>query len=64
MVSGFLNTVAMGTVSGNRRATTTVDIMDSDDRPQSVEVVLDSGFTGYLRIDRPTGVAVGGSKDP
>lgn len=39
-----------GRVSGDRQALIAVDIMDGDGRPQPVEVVLDTGFTGYLTL--------------
>ena len=39
-----------GRVSGNQQALVAVDIMDGDGRPQSVDVVLDTGFTGYLTL--------------
>ena len=39
-----------GKVSGNQQALIAVDIMDGDGRPRSVEVVLDTGFTGYLTL--------------
>ena len=39
-----------GKVSGNQRASITVEILDSEDRLQSVEAILDTGFTGYLTL--------------
>ena len=39
-----------GRVSGNQQAWITVDIMDGAGRPRSMEVVLDTGFTGYLTL--------------
>ena len=39
-----------GKVSGNQQALIAVDIMDGEGRPRSVEVVLDTGFTGYLTL--------------
>ncbi len=39
-----------GRVSGNQQALIAVDILDGEGRPQSVEVVIDTGFTGYLTL--------------
>lgn len=39
-----------GRVSGDQQALIAVDIIDGDGRPQPVEVVLDTGFTGYLTL--------------
>ena len=39
-----------GRVSGNQQAWIAVDIMDGAGRPRSIEVVLDTGFTGYLTL--------------
>ena len=39
-----------GKVSGDQQALVTVDIMDGEGLLQPVEVVLDTGFTGYLTL--------------
>ena len=39
-----------GKVSGNQQALVTVEIMDGEGRPQSLEAILDTGFTGYLTL--------------
>ncbi len=39
-----------GRVSGDQQALIAVDIIDGEGRPRSVEVVLDTGFTGYLTL--------------
>ena len=39
-----------GRVSGSQQALIAVEIIDRDGRPRSVEVVLDTGFTGYLTL--------------
>ena len=39
-----------GRVSGNQQALIAIDIMDGEGRPRSLEVVLDTGFTGYLTL--------------
>ena len=39
-----------GRVSGSQRALIAVEIIDRDGLPQPVEVVLDTGFTGYLTL--------------
>ncbi len=39
-----------GKVSGNQRPLIAVEILDSEDRLQSVEAILDTGFTGYLTL--------------
>ena len=39
-----------GKVTGDQQALVTVDIMDGDDLLQPIEVILDTGFTGYLTL--------------
>ena len=39
-----------GHVSGDQQALVTVDIMDAQSRFQPIEVVLDTGITGYLTL--------------
>ena len=39
-----------GRVNQYQQALITIDIMDSADSLQSLEVVLDTGFTGYLTL--------------
>ena len=39
-----------GKVSGDQQALVTVDIMDAESRFQPTEVILDTGFTGYLTL--------------
>ena len=39
-----------GEVSGDQQALVTVDIMDAESRFQPIEVILDTGFTGYLTL--------------
>ena len=39
-----------GRVSGNQQALIAIDIMDGAGQPRSLEVVLDTGFTGYLTL--------------
>ena len=39
-----------GKVVGDQQALITIDIMDGKGLPRSVEVVLDTGFTGYLTL--------------
>ena len=39
-----------GHVSGDQQALVTVDIMDARSRFQPIEVVLDTGITGYLTL--------------
>ena len=39
-----------GKVSGNQQALVTVEIMDGEGRLQSLEAILDTGFTGYLTL--------------
>ena len=39
-----------GKVSGNQQALVTVEIMDGEGCPQSLEAILDTGFTGYLTL--------------
>ena len=39
-----------GRVSGNQQALIAIDIMDGEGQPRSLEVVLDTGFTGYLTL--------------
>ncbi|MDE0122546.1 MAG: aspartyl protease family protein [bacterium] len=43
-----------GRVSGDQQALIVVDIMDGYGRLQPVEVVLDTGFTGYLTLSPRT----------
>ena len=42
-----------GKVSGNQQALVTIDVIDGEGRPQPLEAILDTGFTGYLTL--PTG---------
>ena len=39
-----------GKVSGDQQALVTVDIMDAESRFKPIEVILDTGFTGYLTL--------------
>ncbi len=39
-----------GRVSGDARALVTVEILDGEGRPRPLDVVLDTGFTGYLTL--------------
>ena len=39
-----------GKVSEHHQALVTVDIIDSTGRPQSLDAILDTGFTGYLTL--------------
>ena len=39
-----------GRVSGDQQALVTVDIIDAAGQARSVELVLDTGFTGYLTL--------------
>ncbi len=39
-----------GKVSGDQQALVTVDILDDEGLLQPIEVVLDTGFTGYLTL--------------
>ncbi len=39
-----------GRVSGDQQALVVIDIMDGDSRFRPVEVILDTGFTGYLTL--------------
>ena len=39
-----------GKVSGDQQALVVIDIMDDKGQPRSLEVVLDTGFTGYLTL--------------
>ena len=39
-----------GKVSGDLQALVIVDIMGGEGRPQSLEAILDTGFTGYLTL--------------
>ena len=48
--SGDLNRVLRGKVSADQQALVAVEIMDGEGRPRPVEVVLDTGFTGYLTL--------------
>ena len=42
-----------GKVRGNQQALVTIDVIDGEGRPQPLEAILDTGFTGYLTL--PTG---------
>lgn len=39
-----------GRVSADQQALVTIDVFDGGGRPHSLEVVLDTGFTGYLTL--------------
>ena len=39
-----------GRVSADQQALVTIDLFDGEGRPQPLEVVLDTGFTGYLTL--------------
>ena len=39
-----------GKISGDQQALVTVDIIDGEGRPQPLEAILDTGFTGYLTL--------------
>ena len=39
-----------GRVTEDQQALVTIDIMDATGQPHSLEVVLDTGFTGYLTL--------------
>ena len=39
-----------GTVTGEQQALVSVDIVDSNGLLQPIEVILDTGFTGYLTL--------------
>ena len=39
-----------GKVDGNQQALVTIDVMDGEGNPQSLEAILDTGFTGYLTL--------------
>ena len=39
-----------GEVSGDQQALVTIEINDAEGRPRPVEVILDTGFTGYLTL--------------
>ena len=39
-----------GTVSAAQQAVVTIEIIDGDGLPRSLEVILDTGFTGYLTL--------------
>lgn len=55
MLAVFVCPSAMikGRVDGNQQALVTIDVMDGEGNPQSLEAILDTGFTGYLTL--PTG---------
>ena len=48
-----LTPMIKGKVSGNQQALVTIDVIDGEGRPQPLEAILDTGFTGYLTL--PTG---------
>ena len=39
-----------GRVDGNQQALVTIDIIDGEGSIQSIEAILDTGFTGYLTL--------------
>ena len=39
-----------GRVDGNQQALVTIDIVDGEGSIQSIEAILDTGFTGYLTL--------------
>ena len=39
-----------GRVDGNQQALVTLDIIDGEGSIQSIEAILDTGFTGYLTL--------------
>ena len=41
-----------GKVNVNQQALISVDVMDGEGRPRSLDVILDTGFTGYLSLPR------------
>ena len=41
-----------GKVNVNQQALINVDFMDGEGRPRPLEVILDTGFTGYLSLPR------------
>ena len=43
-----------GEVSGDQQALVTIEIIDADGHPCPVEVILDTGFTGYLTLPAET----------
>ena len=40
----------MGAITGNRQALVAIDITGGEGRSRPIEVVLDTGFTGYLTL--------------
>ena len=48
--SGCLNAVIRGRVRGSQQALIAVEIIDRNGHPRSVDVVVDTGFTGYLTL--------------
>ena len=48
-----LTPMIKGKVRGNQQALVTIDVIDGEGRPQPLEAILDTGFTGYLTL--PTG---------
>ena len=51
---GRLTAMIRGRVSESQQALVSIDIVDDRSLYQSVEVILDTGFTGYLTL--PTGL--------
>ena len=43
-----------GEVSGDQQALVTIEIIDAEGHPRPVEVILDTGFTGYLTLPSET----------
>ena len=43
-------TMIKGRVDGNQQALVTIDIVDGEGSIQSIEAILDTGFTGYLTL--------------
>ena len=39
-----------GTVRADQQAVVTIEIIDGDGAPRALEVILDTGFTGYLTL--------------
>ena len=53
-VSAFLTTMIKGWVSADQQALVTVEIVDGGGHPRPLDVVLDTGFTGYLTLPTET----------
>ena len=53
-VSAFLTTMIKGWVSADQQALVTIEIVDGGGHPRPLDVVLDTGFTGYLTLPTET----------